>query len=119
MFNIVKKKEPSPKIDQDVTKEAPSVMDKVLLCIKSIIEQGNIVEDNASSRNIPSVKFEDSKGNTLYISWFSIQEHVMEVELNGAVVPEVYDKEIFQMAKQRIQVLRKEHLERVIDGMKG
>ena len=115
-FNIFKKK-PSIKIGEH-NKETP-VMDKVLLCAKDIIDNGTVEDDNTSNRNIPSVKFKDVNNNTLYIEWFYNRESVLEVRVNDAVVPETYDKEILQMAKQRIQVLRKEHLERVIAGMKG
>lgn len=96
--------------------EDTSSLDKIFLCAKSIIEQGVIVDDNASSTTIPHVKFEDAKGNTLHISWFSGLEEVLQVEINDAVVPETHDTEIFHAAKDRIQVLRKEHLERVIDS---
>lgn len=99
------------------TKE-DNITDKILLCAKGIINNGEVVQDNASGRNIPSVMFKDDKGNTLYISWFYGSTSVFEMKINGAVIPNNFDTEIFRMAQKRIQVLRKEHLERVVAGVK-
>jgi len=93
-------------------------LSKALLCAKDIINNGEIVEDNTSSRSIPSVKFKDDKGNTLYISWYHSIKDVVDVMINGDIVPKNHDAEIFRMAQNRIQVLRKEHLERVVAGVK-
>ena len=95
-----------------------NIVDKILLCAKGIINNGDVVQDNASGRNIPSVMFRDSKGNTLYISWFYGSTSVLDMKINGAVVTDNFDAEIFRMAQKRIQVLRKEHLERVVAGVK-
>lgn len=108
--------------ESDCTKENTictenTILDKILLCAENIIKRGVIVEDNTSSRNIPSVKIKDEKGNTLHISWFSRMNKVLEVEINEGVVPETYDEEIFNMVQERIYQLRMEHLERVVESV--
>ncbi len=113
LFSKKNGKEETPITEKD------KLMDKVLLCAKGIINNGKVVQDNASGRNIPSVMFKDAKGNTLYISWFYGSTRVLDMKINGAVVPDKYDAKIYRLVQKRIQVLRKEHLERIIDGMKG
>ena len=114
MFNWFKEKET---IDTDTNEP---VLDKILSCAKLIIEDGVITQDKTDCRNIPSVMFKDSKGNTLYISWYNTsRQSACDVRINNNIVPTEYDTQILSMAQDRIQVLRKQHLEKVIDSVIG
>lgn len=105
------------KVTDDLDDNEP-VLDKILSCVKLIIDEGDIVQDNTSCRNIPSVMFKDSKGNTLYISWYNTsRQSTCDVRINNSTVPTEYDAQILSMAQNRIQVLRKQHLGKVIDSV--
>lgn len=93
-------------------------MDKILSFAKSIIDNGEIVSEDVYRRGIPFVEFKDNNDNTLYISWYATFNDVKDVLINNKCVPTTHDDEILQLAQKRIQVLRKEHLEKVIDSVK-
>lgn len=99
-------------------KSKDPIMDKVLQCAKGIIKEGSIKEDNASSTTLPYVTFMDTKGNTLYVQWFYGMDCVLDIKLNDSIVPKTYGSKILKLAEERIQVLREEHMERVVAGMK-
>lgn len=117
MFNIFNMFKKEKDLTKDDTKEN-HLMDKILVCAKGIIEDGDIVEDNTASRTVPHIVLRDSKNNTLRISWYSSNEVTSDLFINGKEVPNTYDSIIFNLVQERVQVLRKKHLESVIDSVK-
>lgn len=103
---------------ETIAKQEPK-LDKILACAKYIIDNGELVDDNSFDRGIPYVKFKDDKGNTLYLSWYNSTGGVRDVFMNNRPVPTEYDREIFKMAQDRIQLLQKKYLEETINSVKG
>lgn len=108
--------------NEDIDNKTPSSHveqeDSILTCARYIINNGKLVTDNSSYRFIPDVTLGDDKGNTLFISWYASSSTVKYVFINNLPVPDNYDNKIFSMIEDRIKVLRKEHLEKVINSVK-
>jgi len=113
-----KLKNVSAKVVRSVIDKEVAPMDKILSFAKSIIDNGEIVSEDVYRRGIPFVEFKDKNNNTLFISWYASFNDVSKVLINNKSVPTTHDDEILQLAQKRIQVLRKEHLEKVIDSVK-
>lgn len=87
--------------------EVKSELDPILSCAKLIIDNGELVYDNALARIVPSAMFEDNKGNTLRIYWHSGTGSINSVMINDINTPTGYDKKILRMAEKRIPELQK------------
>lgn len=99
-------------------KSDESEKDIIVSCASNIINTGILLNDHSSARSMPNVEFKDNKGNTLYLCWYSSSLEARDVAINGLPVPREYDQIIFKMAQERIEVLKKEHIENMIRNIK-
>lgn len=95
------------------TVNANPFLDKVERLIAGCV----VVRDNSAERQIPNVELSDGQ-NTIYFAWYaSGGQKTRDLCVNGHQVPTEYDGQISRLIFDRIEYLRKRHMESLMDSI--